>query len=91
MNRSRLFWLALVVYGIATLGRVGPTLPGSSAVSTWVTALAAAAVLVGGVAGLARDRPVAVVEERVLFVYLVVGAALLSTAALVASLLNTTG
>jgi hypothetical protein len=39
-----------------------------------------------GLGGLLRDRTVAVAEERVVFVYLVVGAAVLSTAALAASL-----
>jgi hypothetical protein len=88
MNRSRTFWLALVVYGATTLARVGPTLPGSGTGFTWVTVVAAAAVLLGGVAGLSRDQSVQIVEERVLYVYLVVGAALLATAAFLASLLT---
>jgi hypothetical protein len=91
MNRSRLFWLALTTYGVATLVRLGPSLPGAGGLSTWVTVVAAAALLLAGVVGLARGRPVRAVEERALFAYLAAGAALLSVAALLASLLNATG
>jgi hypothetical protein len=86
MNRSRTFLLGLTVYGLATVARLGPALVSSSSPVTWLTVGLAALVLIVGLGGLLRDRTVAVAEERVVFVYLVVGAAVLSTAALAASL-----
>jgi hypothetical protein len=88
MNRSRVFLLGLSVYGVATVARLAPELRTAGSSVTWLTVGLALLVLVVGVGGLLRDRTVTVAEERVLFVYLVAGAALLATAALVASLLS---
>jgi tartrate dehydratase beta subunit/fumarate hydratase class I family protein len=88
MDRSRTFLLGLTVYGVTTVARLGPALVSTTSPVTWLTVGLAALVLLVGLGGLLRDRTVAVAEERVLFVYLVGGAALLSTAALAASLLG---
>jgi hypothetical protein len=91
MDRSRTFLVGLTVYGIATVARLAPSLPGSGSPVTWLTAGLAALVLLVGIGGLRRDRTVAVAEDRVLFVYVVAGAAILSVAALLASLLDVIG
>ncbi|WP_190303695.1 hypothetical protein [Haladaptatus sp. R4] len=88
MSSSRVFWVALAVYGISVSIRwVAESLPGPLTVVSLVTGVAALGIIVGGIYGTLRPDEAGGPAAKSPLTYCAVLGAVLSTAGLVLQVL----